>query len=500
MKETAQKVGAPSFVPSQAAPDEDIQYSNSSLPASASAVALPTELLQIIFEIACMAPAQWPPFKERLSRPTIHPNIMRKMRGAINLTCRRWRNIALASPSLWKTAVVQSQEGLAPGGRSAQHLYKVFPDNQLLSLEFERSHRSLLEFYVRLITSGDSAGHWSSIWPLITRALPRVYSMEMQMTMGSGSLHIFREALAIPHLNHLVLNWWHTSAESQSMDLTGATSLQTLSITFFSTSKSPGAARELRLKLPEPEACVVRRIRFQGPINTSDTRQAILSSAATLQSLDWAISERSIQNPDRSPLPDGRHFEQLTSLRLEGTLPVIFTSTIDAPNVDQLTVYGIEDDILRHLLGTSRRFPKLRYFETDLEDTEVPVGFLQAHTSLEAIAAQSLDSLTHAFSNSPESSTLPNVQAVWASVNNPDLARPPYRDEVFRSLLEQLKELLRVRYSNGTPTSVFIVHLVSMQLEDDDARNMTEMAGEYEGSAVIIHRDWGGSPFAFWGD
>lgn len=90
------------------------KLANPSLPV----FSLPPELLSYIFELACLWPSSL--CKTRKMEEFYQ---RRRIRGTINFTCSRWRNIAVNTPALWS-----SISGIN-GSRSIK----------LMKLEFERA-------------------------------------------------------------------------------------------------------------------------------------------------------------------------------------------------------------------------------------------------------------------------------------------------------------------------------------------------------------------------
>lgn len=472
-------------------------------PAGVNAVTLPTELLQYIFEAACAFPSSGPfpvwPYKA----VGVDPNGWRKMRGAINLTCQRWRYVALALPSLWKTIVIRSRpKGGSYSEGSVQESDSVaFPDIRLLTLELERSKHMPLELHIRSNHRRSREGHWETVLPYLNDALHlgRVYSLQAQVVSMSGHLGLFRQHQPLDRLQHLSLHWSSKSEHEKYIDLTGAVSLQNLSLTYYGR-RHDADFEELGLKLPDAGTCAVRILRLEGNINISDVVQGILSCAATLESLRWIMYDiRPVAVAVQGRLDD-RPFLQLESLRVDGIYPLICTLNIDAPNLLHLGVCAVSPPLRgagEQFPTISRKYPQLRYLSTDLEPIDMPVSFLRSHPSLETITTAYIESLVAVFRDIPEAEAppLPNLQSVWTSLHGHFFNLGG--DEHLERTREEFRLLLRNMYSNRPSSLPFVVNVISHDLEENLGA-LNDVFEEYEGSRITLHQNWDDTLDSVW--
>lgn len=109
------------------------------------AVALPTEILELIFDMACV-------FSQRSTPWPQHAHKFRDTRNAINLTCFRWRQIALATRALWGRIFVSSR---------AESKAVCTPSLDLVQIELMRAGNSPLCFHLFCDSdTGKGGKHW----------------------------------------------------------------------------------------------------------------------------------------------------------------------------------------------------------------------------------------------------------------------------------------------------------------------------------------------------
>lgn len=207
-----------------------------------------------------------------------------------------------------------------------------------------------------------------------------------------------------------------SSKTMRAIDLTGATNLRTLSLVY-RRPIIPFSHYPMGLKLPIQGLCLVTTLHLDSNIYSHDAVNAILPCADTLQWLHW--TSYVTFDDAQYPLVIGSDLPNLTSLRVDGEVPFVLTSSINAPNPLDWGVCGQFDGDFeweRHLTA-SRAFPKLQTISTGLDDYELPVGLIHLFPSVQTIISESFGSFIVILNEQGSTSRhLPNLRSVWTSI------------------------------------------------------------------------------------
>ena len=151
-----------------------VQHQNSLRPA----VALPSELLGMIFALVCLESLQYDPqFDDEYRWESA---VDRRSRTGIISTCHRWCQVALATPLLWSRIFIGTgveYNDVSDSDGNVEPTYFVEPPNiSVLLLELERSGACQLDIIVaeRQDLYEDGGNHLFPLWTSMVRALSEV--------------------------------------------------------------------------------------------------------------------------------------------------------------------------------------------------------------------------------------------------------------------------------------------------------------------------------------
>lgn len=298
-------------------------------------VSLPYELLSQIFESACHVVIST---RSDPSSVILASTLRRTTQNAILSTCRRWRQVGLATTSLWELVLVTHPNDLRAdeSGRTP------------MMTGIGRAGTRALSLYV----SGtlDTYG-WDK-----TCALLRPHAHRFRQIFVSQESHR-RDSELLAELNSpqaplplqtLVLTWRQSRPlEQEHIDLTWATSLRHLQLNI---THSRGPLVTIR----PPLVSKLTHIQLGSKIDPSDAIR-IISSTKSLQALKWNFHR------DQTPSLDSiRSQPYLQELSLAGALPTHLLYGLLAPRLHilQITLQDASPPGISHI--TTQAFPNLR--------------------------------------------------------------------------------------------------------------------------------------------
>ncbi|KAF8309406.1 hypothetical protein DL93DRAFT_2085673 [Clavulina sp. PMI_390] len=307
--------------------------------------------------------------------------VIRKARFTLAVVCKRWREVALSSQSLWSVILI------APRKKSGFH-------SDLFNEELNRSGNSLLSV---LIT--DPFGLPRNPRPEIIagkieivraakEVLPRckdiiihgnqVLVARMLSPLSDVPLPNLQSIYASSHLNDI-------SPHINRIDLSSAVALSSLRF-HFSAGEHP-----IRLSV-SPDANL-RCVEVSSPIVPQDIVD-ILAHAPLLEEFTWTTLESIPSQSLQKPLPQMTYLRQLV---LYGEIPLSILGSFQAPQLTILEIiYRGPDDSAAPSLPfptlASISFPHLRILYIDgyrrmIRNYEPSiVGFLRAHPTLQVVS------------------------------------------------------------------------------------------------------------------
>lgn len=339
-------------------------------------VTLPPELLCFVFELACLRNGQFYDQSGLLCD--------RMTRSAINMTCCRWREIALRSPSLWGEITIKRSR---PPYLEGQGTASMVPAIALVRLEVERAARCPVSIRMAL---RDEIPEWDALQDLIQGALARCTLFSIRgPTMGLNTgLVLFSLPSLLSYLDTLSLDWSlaETSprpANQDVVDLSQALALRTLWVVYSAPSIEFWGGSITKVIIKPPSTCCISQLCLFGFIDPVSA-VGLINSCPKLETLLWS-NFWDVLTPAAPPLTP-KHM--LRNLSILGVPPTFYAMGLEAPNLERLR---IDPDYLRSrplLYGflAPPRFPRLRHIEvlSDMPHTTV-THFIRAHVYLESI-------------------------------------------------------------------------------------------------------------------
>lgn len=423
------------------------------------AVALPEEILAIIFEEACeVTPGVPRTYVDRLTRTDIVG------------TCSRWRRVGIATTVLWNNISMR----LSPGKEGPV----VFPPQVLLELEVHRSLRCPVrvsvsfEDYIEWHDSADlleSLGHRCGL--LIagcSKGASWGTSSPLATLLGDISSDLRTFTLSLSKGNDI-----HQPTEA--VDLT-----KTSAVESFRLQYRPTYSADIRfLHFLHPSVWPVRRLSLVGLIDLSTVIGAI-NACHGLELLEWhcdyppdGIAElEEMMNAIQPQL-------SLDSLSLEGKIPLLCLRYLSSPNLMRLRA-AFEFDApsqwfddpwsaSNHPFIQASQFPELRYLEI-MENDVLPVSFVapffRAHPALEVLTlcGFSLDEeFVDALGASVSKPILPNLRDLWVEEADPEI----------------VPALLRLQ------TPPFVLHAPSVRGPDKDRKRPSKPISEGQNKLMV---------------
>jgi len=393
---------------------------NSSCPA----VNLPTELLAEIFAFAC------------LTGDFAAYGSLRRTRGAISLTCHRWRAVTLATPILWTTICMTCCDRV------------VVPPPFLIPCEVERAGNRPLDVYA----ISESNKHWSeTVFPFIRSNLDRCRQIQLSAPSLNGLERCF--PCHAPRLETLILNWGledGSEADSPLIDVSKAPLIHDLYISYRANGGS-------YLQLRVPPASSITRLALVHDIPPSLVI-AVVNSCPELSSLDWVHKDLSLLRDSEAlaSLPTLQTLPHLQDLFLGGDLPFFYVPKFAAPHLQSLALLDISD--YNHIPRPDfheLRFPELRRFTIPDEPPRGLIPFLEAHHDLEEIALYS----------APDEILISRLGAVSGSGYRFALLKRVIVEFDIRSrrYVRKINNLLRMRSRQQLPFQPLTLHICFCQ-------------------------------------
>jgi hypothetical protein len=355
---------------------------------SSALAKLPTEILAMVFEMACAVDIG----KRFTRRGDLGPW---RNRGAINLTCAFWRQVALRTPSLWSDLVICAREGNAwmsdvPEDEKEDKISRIDPE--FIPIVPERAGAAPLNTHVFCNDRFSVKGFWNAILPYVTRTVDVSRTIDIKLPYLCRPLGILSKPHPLPKLRYLLLEWGDEGLPkdvptTECIDLSQATSIVLLSISvqlawgisiFHHT-----ATITLRLRLPE--MCMLKELRLTGKFAIEDVISAVTCCASSLERLTldidatfWEIEHA--QDPPELQLVCLRHFH--------GAELLSFTilRTMNAPKLMSLTIQTDADWDWSFVLPKTQQFPALLQLRMPLEiPKNILMTYLVAHPTLQTV-------------------------------------------------------------------------------------------------------------------
>ena len=260
------------------------------------AVALPCEVLAAIFDKACERPAivtlVYRPYRGDIPDS-------RKCRNAINATCYRWRQMALATSSLWSDILL------------ATYPFAI-PNRVLIPIELERSNGRTLT--TRTIIH-DFENGYEFFYRTLSTLIPLSSALDLRITSWTTPFRSLEGCVPLPNLRHLRLRLYRSSKitdDPEWVDLSQANSLCLVYIDFKLVR-----ARLNLLHLRPPETPTISDLSLTGDFDPFDVIHFIARCAPHLHTLRWqyigAVPDLPHEVLDAIP-SDGVYFPQLLSI------------------------------------------------------------------------------------------------------------------------------------------------------------------------------------------
>lgn len=345
------------------------------------ALCLPPELMSYIFELAC----KWP---SDLRKETKTKDFyqQRHTRGAISLTCSRWRHVAIETPALW-SSIFGVSHGRAP------------PPPELVQLELQRAKGSNVLFQA-WPTYNERAGLLAQ---LLHENINRLTSLYVCVTdaciagcfdaLGNGDLAVI-QTLHIYQPRHD-----EKFAPLKSIDLSNASSLRELQLTSASWKQHITSVR-----LPSRNA--IQRLSLDDTVPFQNALH-LIQACNDLRTLSWSYQDKADIRPDHLEI----QLPKLTSLNLGLTISSYVLESLVAHDLESIRIQTGEARALAAALPWIRDhtlFPNLRYMsllvEVYVPDQTQPesvatysthmdqlVRFIQAHPKLEDVELPYID-------------------------------------------------------------------------------------------------------------
>lgn len=364
------------------------------------AVRLPFEVLELIFEMACVATVQE-------DEPSKWAHEYRCARNAINLTCSHWREVALKATGLWSHIFVCDRA--EPDALRA-------PMPNLIPIELERAGGRPLAFYLFNdvhAPSENTTKHWELSMSVISAELHRCMTYHAVLQPNHMLFDTFSIPRFLPLLRTLVLAFHCTidvspecdvSVESVVIDLTDAPSLHNLRLRYYEVVGLMDGLRS-RLFFKLPKLCSLADLHVFEDVDSCNVVDAI-NSCPRLETLELDGSDRTL---DSRPLI----FETMSnlvnlSIDLGSSFAVDCIPALSAPNLLRLRV-DCDDrvepsarDAFDRVFSPSR-FPALRYLYVSgghPKFWQVLPPFITSHQRLEEVTWDLCERLDEGLCNS----------------------------------------------------------------------------------------------------
>lgn len=324
---------------------------------------LPDELLAVIFKLACPCRTDDEDWLWRDMEP------LRKVRGAINLTCIRWRQVSLQSAALWSSisiamydvlrdsedanwrdsgenmefdnsgsgsdgeddeedgsAVSEEEDAKSASSDDSQYDICAIPNRSLISLELERAGNRPLALHLRSYSHRCS----KELIQLAALAISRCETVYAFLVVHGTIGAMLCEPQPLPLLRTLLLNYRSDAAPHSivnkfvPLDLTKADSLCDLSI------KSLGP--RCSIQLPRSNNITTLHLDEEGPARALD----LIDRCRSLASLSWDSGFDIFTTPTSAPTI--QPLSHLRILHLTGSAATQHLDYFDAPGLEALVI------------------------------------------------------------------------------------------------------------------------------------------------------------------
>lgn len=386
-----------------------LRLANSTRPA----VGLPSEILGLVFEMACFSNTHPLATPEEAYGP-----ILLDARHAIISICSKWRKVAFSTTSLWARISVTGD------------IWR--PSYHTLNAIIERAGGRPVELYMDIDL--DRRYRLDKMLPFVLRVASRcrVLSLVNDNRFRTADIGIFQSGTAMPHLHTLILHYEAIG----NIDLSIVSSLRNVSMDTIRGNI------QHRLHLPSVSGIVKLSM-----INCIDPTDAILAinSCPHLETLRWRCS---VPNYSTMRLPTLVPPRCLVHLRLKGKIPLETFKNTHLPNLIRLR--SIPDVVLNNL-----RLPQLRHIhicdtELDQSCTVVP-AFISSHPDIKEIVLDGPLCMNLAAALNVGRAGYPNLTDVWIDC-------PAYQG-YFRPVLQRVDELLAKWNQHGSSWKPLTFHV-----------------------------------------
>jgi len=434
---------------------------------------LPPEILSMIFKLVCA--------NARLGERVVDMDHMPSWRdrGSISLTCFDWRQVVLATPSLWNEVAVRidkwdhdEEEDDWESGNLGRPWLR--PYLSLVPVTLERAGLCPLNIYVAGDSYSEAQGALCSrLVSLITPVIQRARVVQITTHFLPTSMSLFSRPLLLPELRYLWLEWEHANEDDEDdeddnddnddnarcIDLSNATSLRLLSIYI------PHYPKET-LHLQLPEAANITRLTLSGAIPFSDVLAAVTCSASQLE---WIYLN--IRSEGDTQLPAELHLPSLRHLFVQGLSPLALVPAIIAPQLRSLAIQDFHRTMHPIPLSNVEQFPHLHdLFVAGVPDN-ILIPFIKIHPRLKRLGPVNTDVARQIMLDiNPESRALllPNLRALFV-----EIAPGPILEEI--ATVRQLAEHIQTARPPNCLLYVPAVNWTSLtDTSSDELRNIAD--------------------------
>lgn len=300
------------------------------------ATLLPDELLSQIFESACLITI---PSRSDPSLAVLASASRRTVLNAILATCFRWREVGLATTSLWESVLVTDPNYLAVDKKSGR-----IP----MMTGIERAGTRALSLYV---SSTLHPYYWEILHTLLhpyAHRFRQIFASQKHYSHDFGLLIDLRSNEEPLPLRTLVLIWRQSrSLHPEIFDLTRATALRYLQLDIV-------YGRGHLVTIQPPPSSELTHIRLSSRIDPSDVIR-VIESTRSLQALRWGFSGEQTLSIDSIKFQP-----YLQYLSLTGALPTRLLVGLEASRLNtlQIDLFDASPSVFSHI--TTRAFPNLR--------------------------------------------------------------------------------------------------------------------------------------------
>ena len=337
---------------------------------------LPTEILEQIFEIACLHSGYEGSSRFGIWEDWNPLDPMKEMRVAIMLTCWRWKTVAQDAPALWRQQYFVVKLGTAE-------------EDVLPYVDVSRSATVRLQVHVTGASMDDVAA--TQPQEILQLAFPRCDYLSYDLTRGATDIDPILKGvpMSFPHLRKLTFGCAYMNSDNHSeqvLDLSMAPLLHTLSIR--SSFQGPVMAREV-VRVPKfrlPSCSMITRLSLSGRFDCENVaemleccpRLRVLRISAEMNpicdhnhSLTLASLTHLVIDGCRSGVPSWPQFDcpRLETLEICQSECVYFVECEWYPNLRHLVVALEEKAVSGWFVEFFLNHPKLEYVATTMSAT-----------------------------------------------------------------------------------------------------------------------------------